>query len=197
MSALSTPDRVKPRIQQTLSLATEGDTRDLSDESRTSSRKVLGAEGVKNHASAPMGATKTLTLQEASEAIAFQNITVCDEARRCQDMKICATKSACKTAQLTSPPSQAYGHEEEHDDSEWSFDLFIRELSEKEQKHEARKERTFRKVLSSLGGPENDETSMAGELPPSILRAWQTRGNDMALAKAKARSDSQKREVHA
>lgn len=94
-----------------------------------------------------------------------------------------------------SPPSKANGHEEGYDDSKWSFDSFIRELKEKEEKHKARKECTFRKVLSSLGGPEKDGTPSTCELPLSIVNAWQTRSDGMALAEAKARSDNQKREV--
>lgn len=55
--------------------------------------------------------------------------------------------------------------------SPWSFDAFLRDQEQKELQHEARKEQTFQRVLSALGGPTKIET----ELPPDVLLAWESR----------------------
>lgn len=89
-----------------------------------------------------------------------------------------------------SPPS-AVAEAEPVSDSNRTFDSILEEQRSKEKQLEARKECTFRRVLSALGGPAMDSAS----LPPDVLLAWETRNEKIAIAEEKAKQTQQKLKV--
>lgn len=80
-------------------------------------------------------------------------------------------------------PSSAGAVTESVSDSNRTFDSILEEQRSKEKQLQARKECTFQRVLSALGGPAMDSAS----LPPDVLLAWETRNEKIAIAEEKAK----------
>lgn len=88
-------------------------------------------------------------------------------------------------------PSSAVAVAESVSDSDRTFDSILDEQRSKEKQLEARKECTFQRVLSALGGP----TMASASLPPDVLLAWETRNEKIAIAEEKAKETRQKLKV--
>lgn len=123
----------------------------------------------------------SLTSVDIGNHIAAIDSTNCDSIGRG-----CDKNTAKRTSSL--PES------EERLDSTWTFDTFLEEQKTKDMQHEAQKERTFRRVLTALGGSEIQDTAN-DFLPPDILRAWETRNEKIMLAEQATREYRRKREV--
>lgn len=76
-------------------------------------------------------------------------------------------------------------------DSNRTFDSILEEQRSKEKQLDARKESTFRRVLSALGGPAMDHAA----LPADVLLAWETRNEKLTIAEEKAKETQQKLKV--
>lgn len=88
------------------------------------------------------------------------------------------------------------GTEEAPSDALWTFETMLVEQRRKEVQHEARKECTFRRVLSALGGPAADTgaADTAG-LPPNVLLAWEARNEKLAVEAKNTQLRQQKLKV--